>query len=145
MIKVKSALVSEFTVSLPLCPFPWRSSKKGSCLVTQVCPLLRSATQRGNLDPLSICINTGCGGSQNSTRWRYASLVSDHSSLAVANLTHAQTPHAPNAILPRQTYCSLMKESTDQAAPQEAQTGPWTDGLPPGRHGIVQWSSYARI
>ena len=92
--------------------------------MTQVCPLLRSATQRGNLDPLSICINTGCGGSQNSTRWRYASLVSDHSSLAVANLTHAQTPHAPNAILPRQTYCSLMKESTDQAAPQEAQTGP---------------------
>lgn len=30
----------------------------------------------------------------------------------------------------------LMKESMDQAAPREAQTGPQTDGLPPGRHGI---------
>lgn len=36
IIKFKSALVSEIIVLLPLSPFLWKSSKKGTCLVTHL-------------------------------------------------------------------------------------------------------------
>lgn len=131
----KSALFSEIIVLLLLSPFLWKSAKKGTCLVTHLCPHPRSHHEM-ILYILFRYTSTRLSGLL--AWYKMVLYFFDKLPLITISFKHQPCPNPPSSkISPTKDSTASLKTVRTHWCSAEAQCSPLMDVLTPGIHGTV--------